>query len=99
MKRDQFLSFVADYIRQDPEAAAYIAEAARRGVSAALSEANARAADMETALAVALARRYKGGADALIYDKLKKWDGRTSLNWSHVLPNAKSKPPAEGGSA
>lgn len=98
MKRDQFLSFVADYIRQDPEAAAYIAEAARQGVSAALSEANDRAADMETALAVALARRYKG-ADALIHDKLKKWDGRTSLNWSHVLPNERGKPAAEGGSA
>lgn len=95
MKRDQFLSFVADYIRQDPEAAAYVAEAARQGVSAALSEANARAADMETALAVALSRRYKG-ADALIHDKLMKWDGRTSLNWSHVLPNTVLSRPAAG---
>ena len=86
MTRDQFLSIVAEYIKRDPEAAVYVADAAREGVSAALSEANARAADMETALAVALSRRYKG-ADALIHDKLMKWDGRTSLNWSHVLPN------------
>ena len=86
MTRDQFLSLVAEYVKRDPESAAYVAEAARQGVSNALNEANARACDMETALAVALARRYKG-ADALIHDKLKKWDGRTALNWSHVLPN------------
>ena len=88
MDRNQFLRVVRDYTASDPEAAPYIAEAASAGIGDALREAAHRAADMETALAVALARRYKG-ADALIHDKLRKWEGKTALAWSHVLqPNA-----------
>ena len=86
MNRQQFLALVADYVQQDPGAAPHVAEAASFGVSEALREANARAADMETALAVSLARKYKG-AETLIHDKLTKWSGKTALNWSHVLPN------------
>ena len=86
MNREQFLELVRSYVEHDPECAPMVTEFARKGVSAALDAANRRATDMEVALAVALARRYKG-ADALIHDKLKKWDGRTALNWSHVLPN------------
>lgn len=99
MDREQFLKLVRDYTARDPEAAPYIAWAASAGVGDALREAMNRAADMETALAVALARRHKG-ADALIHDKLRKWEGKTALAWSHVLqPNTGDKPPAESRSA
>jgi hypothetical protein len=82
--RENFLKYVRDYVTADPEAAPYVAQAASAGVSAALREALHRAADMETALAVAIAKRHKG-ADALIHDKLKQWEGKTSLNWTGIL--------------
>ena len=63
-----------------------VVQAASAGVSEAMREALQRAADMEIALAVAMAKRYKG-ADALIHDKLKKWEGKTALNWSALQPN------------
>lgn len=85
-ERDRFLQFVADYVAADPEAAPLVVQAASRGLHEALYETSRRAADMETALAVALAKRYKG-ADALIHDKLKKWEGKTALNWSALQPN------------
>ena len=86
-ERDRFLRFVADYVAKDPEAAPLVVQAASHGLHEALCETSRRAADMETALAVALAKRYKG-ADALIHDKLKKWEGKTALNWSALQPNA-----------
>ena len=87
-ERYRFLLAVKAYVASDPEAAPLVAQAASDGVSEALREALQRAADMETALAVAMAKRYKGG-DALIHDKLKKWQGKTALNWSSLQPNYK----------
>jgi len=87
MDREQFLQAVREYTARDPESAPYITAAASSGVGDALRDARHRAADMETALAVALARKYKG-ADALIHEKLRKWEGKTALAWDHVLrPN------------
>ncbi len=85
-KRDMFLRTVAAYVASDPESAPMVVQAASAGVSEAMREALQRAADMEIALAVAMAKRYKG-ADALIHDKLKKWEGKTALNWSALQPN------------
>ena len=81
-----FLAFVREYVAEDPECAPMVTEFVRQGVSNALAEANLRAADMETALTVAMARRYKG-ADELIRDKLAAWEGKTSMNWSKFLHN------------
>lgn len=86
MNREQFLMLVRDYISADPECAPMVTEFARQGVSNALAEANRRAADMEAALAVAMAKRYKG-ADELIRDKLAAWEGKTVMNWSKFLHN------------
>ena len=86
IERSRFLQAVAEYVATDPESAPLVAQAASAGVSEALREALQHAADMETALAVAMAKRHKG-ADALIHDKLKKWEGKTALNWSALRPN------------
>ena len=86
MNREQFLELVRSYVEHDPECAPMVTEFARQGVSAALDSANRRAADMETALAVALAKRYKN-ADDIIREKLSKWEGQTAMNWSWLRPN------------
>lgn len=86
-EREKLLNFIADYVATDPEAAPLVVQAASRGLYDALHETRQRAADMETALAVAMAKRHKG-ADALIHDKLNKWAGKTALNWSALQPNA-----------
>ncbi len=78
--RDQFLDYVRRYIEQDPEAAAYVADSVHVGLKKALNKAYERAADMEVALSVLAAKRYKG-ADALVKQKLEKWKGNTALRW------------------
>jgi hypothetical protein len=86
-ERDRFLHFVVDYVARDPEAAPLVVQAASHGLHEALRCLAQRAADMETALAVSLAKRHKG-ADALIHDTLKKWEGKTALNWAALQPDA-----------
>lgn len=86
MNREQFLALVAEYVANDPESAPYVTEAARKGVSDALATVTQRAADMEVALAIALAHRHKN-KDRIIFDKLKKWEGYTAINWTGILPS------------
>lgn len=90
MKRAQFLDYVRLYIEQDPEAAAYVADHAQAGLRAALSKAYERAADMEVALSVLATKRYKG-ADALVRQKLEKWEGKTALRWDWLTNNLKEQ--------
>mgnify|MGYP000408551517 CR=1 FL=1 len=88
MSRDQFLQMVRTHIEADPEAAPHVAGYVQAGLNAALTQAYERAADMECALAALAAKRYKG-ADALVLDKLRKWQGKTALRWDWLLtPNA-----------
>lgn len=84
MQRDQFLAMVESYIKSDPEAAAYISDHVAQGLNASRKEALERAADMETALAVMIAQRYKG-REALVLDKLRKWNGRSALRWDDTI--------------
>lgn len=80
MNRDQFLDFVRDYVKHDPEVAAYIADNVQIGLRNALSEAKERAADMEAALAISMAKRMSGVKEA-VCAKLEKWEGKTSNRW------------------
>ena len=84
--RASFLNFVREYVEKDPEAAAHISDYAQAGLRAALNKAYERAADMEVALSVLAAKRYKG-ADAVVRDKLKKWEGKTALRWDWLSHN------------
>lgn len=87
IERAQFLDYVRRYIEKDPEAAAYVADHAQAGLRSALNKAYERAADMEVALSALAAKRYKG-ADALVKQKLEKWEGKTSLRWDWLTHNA-----------
>jgi len=84
MQRDQFLSIVESYIKSDPEAAAYISNYIARGLNASRVEALERAADMEVALSVMIAQRYKG-REASVLDKLRKWNGKSALRWDDTI--------------
>jgi len=88
--RAQFLQGVKSYIEQDPEAAAYVADHVQAGLSAALSEARNRATDMEVALTVLATKRYKG-KDEIVRNKLKKWEGKTSLCWKWLTDEIAKK--------
>ena len=90
MNIEEFFMLMREYVSADPECAPMFTEFARQGVSNALAEASRRAADMEAALAVAMAKRYKG-ADELIRDKLAAWEGKTVMNWSKLLHNDLAK--------
>lgn len=84
MQREQFLTMVEGYIKSDPEAAAYVSDYVARGLNASRKEAMERAADMEVALSVMIAQRYKG-RETLVLDKLRKWNGRSALRWDDVI--------------
>ena len=92
MTRDQFLLFVQTYIKGDPEAAAYIPDAVAAGLNESRKQALERAADMEVALSVMIATRYKG-REELVLSKLRKWHGKSSLRWDDTIAmlEAKSK--------
>ncbi len=90
MTRDQFLQLVRAYVATDPESAAFVAEAARQGISAALHEATCRAADMEIALSVSLDKSNKKAA-AIIHHKLTKWAGKTALDWPEQRRNVEDE--------
>lgn len=90
MSREEFLMFVEAYIAGDPEAAAYIQSSVAGGLQRSRTELLHRCADMETALAVALARKYKGHDD-LILSVLKKHQEKSSLRWDDVIATLESK--------
>lgn len=49
-----------------------------------------RAGDMEVALSVAIASRFKN-RESLILSKLQKWNGKAALRWDDVIQMLESK--------
>lgn len=90
MSREQFLQFVEAYITSDPKAAAYVQSSVAGGLQQARKELLHRCADMETALAVALARKYKGH-DELILSVLMKHQNKLSLQWDDFIKRIADK--------
>lgn len=84
MQRDQFFAMVESFIKSDPEAAAYVSDYVAQGLNASRKDALERAADMEVALSVMIAQRYKG-REALVLEKLRKWNGKSALRWDDVI--------------
>jgi hypothetical protein len=84
MQREQFLAMVESYIKSDPEAAAYVSDYVAHGLNASRKEALERAADMEVALSVMIAKRFKG-RETLVLDKLRKWNGKSALRWDETI--------------
>ena len=82
MKHTPFYASIEAYIRENPEAAAHVADFVQAGLTQALDEARSRAADMEVALAVSLPRRKP---PPVAIQKLRKWQGKTSLDWGWLL--------------
>lgn len=88
MRHQDFLKGVELYVKANPEVAAHIASHVERGISSALQETRERASDMEAALSVAIAKRYKK-RDELILQKLEKWKDKSSLNWTNTINDIK----------
>jgi hypothetical protein len=79
-----FLEYVHAYVKDYPEVAAYISNTVADGINESRREVLHRAADMEAALAVCIAARYKN-RDALILSKLKQWEGKSAINWKSTI--------------
>lgn len=84
----RFLHAVREFVKENPEIAPQIVNAASDGIKEALASANERACDMESAFATQLTTRSKAKR-ALPY--LNKWRGKTSLNWEWVFQNNQLK--------
>lgn len=84
LKHAGFLKGVQEYIGANPEVAPYVTEFIAAGISAALAVSNERAMDMECALVGLLNMRGKEGKK-LTLDKLKKWDGKSSIPWTKTI--------------
>lgn len=90
-----FLHSVERYVSTNPEVAAYVSDFVARGLDAARKEAMYRAADMETALSVAIAKRYNG-REELILQKLQKWNGASALRWDDTIAMLEGKKSSTG---
>jgi hypothetical protein len=88
-----FLNSVRAYVSEHPDVGAYVNDFVAHGLRAARAEALERAADMEVALTVAIAARYKQ-REELILAKLKKWQGRTALRWDDTVAMLEAKKPS-----
>ena len=80
-----FLYHIASYVEKYPEIAAKISDYVRAGIERALAESCERAADMEVALRLQVLGPRKGvplKPDVLA--KLRKWKGKTALNWEEI---------------
>jgi hypothetical protein len=87
----RFLQSIADYCELCPSIAPYVADAARDGMSRALSQANERAADLEAVL-LALATKPKSAwAKEILLQRLEKWKGKLSLNWESFIRREDAK--------
>jgi hypothetical protein len=83
-KHMAFLQQVQAYIEKYPDVGAYVSDFVARGIEASRLDALHRAADMEVALSVAIAKRWPG-REGLILSKLKKWNGRSSVPWDDAI--------------
>lgn len=83
-KHTEFLNYVANYVATNPDVAPLITQPIIDGVVESRKQILERAADMETALAVAIAQRY-AQRDNLILSKLKKWTGRSAICWDDTI--------------
>lgn len=88
---DQFLDAVTAYVCRHPEVSAYVTDAVAAGLKTALESTRQRAADMEVALAMPMAKRGKKNADKVILAKLSHWEGKTSLQWDETIKMLKGE--------
>lgn len=95
MERNEFLQFVYEYIKTDPEASAFLQQAVAEALRDNLNKAYERATDMEVALAVMSEKRLRKGALELVIDKLRKWKDKTSLRWDWLTDQYPEKPKTE----
>ena len=89
-EHESFLYGVMKYVKDNPEVGAYVSDYVAAGIEEARKQALERAADMEVALSVAIANRFKN-REALILDKLNKWNGKSSLRWDSVIEMLEGK--------
>ena len=80
----EFYLYVQSYIEKNPECGAYVSDFVAKGIEKARKQANERAADMEVALSVALAKRFKNCNDVIL-SKLEKWNSKASLRWDDTI--------------
>lgn len=80
-----FLNHVRNYVENNPDVGAHVANFVAEGIQLALSETRHRAADMEVALCMALSKRNKKHADSVILSKLKTWVNKSSINWDQTI--------------
>lgn len=84
MGHEAFFALVREYIEKHPEAAAHISDHVASGLIESRRQILERACDFETALAVAIAKRWPSRENVII-SKLEKWDGKSALPWADTI--------------
>lgn len=83
-EHQDFLLRIEKYVEEHPEVVPYISDYVSRGLRVALNIIQEKALDMECALVGALELKGANGK-ALLYKKLKKWNGRSHVDWSPTI--------------
>ena len=93
LKHMAFMQQVQAYVEKYPEVGAYVSDFVARGIESSRIDVLHRAADMEVALSVAIAKRWPG-REELILSKLKKWNGRSAVPWDDTIAMLEKKKPS-----
>lgn len=87
-KHLSFLLAVEEYITNNPECGAYVSQFVANGIEKARVEIAQRCTDFESALLMVMTRgqgRHALTKDEYILEKLKKWQGKSSLVWDVAI--------------
>ena len=86
-----FLRTVEAYVSKNPEKTTLVMQAIQGGISARLAAETKRAADMETVAAFALNTRMFNNKPWFVVELLKKWEGKTNINFTSMVTEIEKK--------
>jgi len=86
----KFLSYVQEYIAENPEVSSYVVQAASAGVTEAMDKIKELALNCESLAVMAMTRRTKN-VDSCVLAKLKQINGKSWMNWDSEIEALEAK--------
>lgn len=93
----QFLASIEAWVNKNPDKMHLVVNAAQSGLTQRLSDMHLRAVDMETVAAIALESKLLKTKYWYLVELLKKWAGKTSLNFDTLIKELEQKGGSKDG--
>jgi len=94
VNREQFLHFVFEYVKTDPEVTAYLNSIVESGLRSAFEEANKIALDMETIALAFMDKKIRGKQlRSMVVPRLKSHANNMHFNWQPLIDEMEKEQP------